>query len=294
MRFELSGELIDELLFYMEDQNGEFFLDTSRGIVVNDGETIAEQDEDDSNDRYITLPDWGPSEGFRLMERFIAGLHNPAARKELAAALDRGKGVFRAFKDTIAQYPEVEKLWFNFKDRHMKREITRWYNSLRELWGLELIGEEPEDIESLALEDFHFRPGVAADREAAEKLRRLCAGNGAETEAGDSAEKAGTSPWIFPGDICVVTESSGGEFAAYISAAHTAPANIHIYALEVTPEHRGLGLGKTLLSRLLEIADNSGITGITIDIPAENETFSRVLNREFFKPKTIRYCRNKR
>jgi hypothetical protein len=46
------------------------------------------------------------------MEKFTAGLNNPVARQELTAALNKNKGVFRAFRDVLEQYPEVEKIWF--------------------------------------------------------------------------------------------------------------------------------------------------------------------------------------
>lgn len=38
----------------------------------------------------------------------------------------------------------------------MKREVIRWYNALREEWGLELIGEEPEETDDLVQDDFRF------------------------------------------------------------------------------------------------------------------------------------------
>ena len=90
MRFELTKTLIDNILFSMEDQNSEFLLYTAEAMVVcteNDEFYDAEAAEADDG-RYISLPDWGPAEGFLLMERFAAGLHNPAAREELSAALD--------------------------------------------------------------------------------------------------------------------------------------------------------------------------------------------------------------
>jgi GNAT superfamily N-acetyltransferase len=290
MQFELTEALIDEVLFFMEDQDGEFYLDTQEGIVVNEDSDEFDKDAFESdNDRYISLPDWGPSDGFRLMERFTAGLHNALIREELSAALDRGRGVFRAFKDTLAQYPEAEKLWFAYKDQEMKREVISWYNSLRESWGLELIGEEPEDIVSLVLEDFRFRTGTPQDSDRAEKLHR------AETRADATADM---DEWAFPGDLCFVAETAGGEFAGYINAVRSGAAAhgsgfLRICAVEVQAEYRGLGVGKALITRLLEKADSEKIPNIIIDLPAGQEPFSRVLLRENFKPGVQRYYREK-
>jgi GNAT superfamily N-acetyltransferase len=293
MQFELSQALIDDILFYMEDQDGDYLLDTQEGMVIStDDEDFDNEAFDHDDGRYISLPDWRPSDGFRLMERFAAGLHNALAREELSAALDRGRGVFRAFKDTLTRYPEIEKLWFDYKDREMKREVISWYNALRESWGLELIGEEPEDIAGLALEDFRFREGTAQDSAPAQELHRACLSEN-NGEHGDIF--AGMGEWVFPGDIGVVAETAGGEFAGYASAVRSGAAGggliLRICAVEVQAEYRGLGLGKALTSRVLEQADREKIPRVIIDLPAGREHFARALLREDFKPSVQRFCR---
>jgi GNAT superfamily N-acetyltransferase len=305
MQFELTEALIDEILFFMEDQNGDFLLDTQEGIVLSTDDEIFEDDEADDDDRYISLPDWGPSDGFRLMEHFTAGLRNALVREELSAALDRGRGVFRAFKDILAQYPEAEKLWFSYKDREMKREVISWYNSLRESWGLELIGEEPEDIVGLVLEDFRFRQGTAQDNDKAQELHHVCLEEYNDTYNNTyknmynhtyDNESISMSKWLFPGDLCFVAETAGEEFAGYISAVRSNSAAqgsevLRICTLEVQAEYRGLGLGKALIAHLLEQADREKISCIIIDLPAGQEHFSRALLRENFKLGVQRYYR---
>ncbi|MDR2921734.1 MAG: GNAT family N-acetyltransferase [Treponema sp.] len=284
MQFELTPALIDEILFFMEDQHGEFLVDTQEGIVISADDEEFDNEADD--DRYISLPEWDSSEGFRMMGHFTATLRNALVREELSAALDRGRGVFRAFKNTLSRYPETEKLWFAYKEREMKRVIVSWYNALRESWGLELIGEEPEDIEGLALEDFNFREGAEGDRHRAEKLHQSCAG-----ECGGADILSGMGGWVFPGDISFVAETAGGDFAGYISAQRSSEALLRICALETEREYRGLGLGKELVARLLEKADSLNIANVVIDLPAGQEFFSRALLRESFRPCVMRYCR---
>ncbi|GHV50003.1 hypothetical protein AGMMS49579_02900 [Spirochaetia bacterium] len=305
MQFELTEALINDILFAMEDQDGEFLVDTQTGVVVNqnDEDFEEEAEEDQPMDRYIGLPEWESADGFRLMERFAAGLRNPPVRMELTAALNQGKGVFRAFKDILGRYPEAEKLWFARKEREMKRQIIRWYNSLREEWGLARIGGEPEDTADLMLEDFRFREPEENDAAAKEELHRFCVGEyqkyaaensiaGIGLEEDSSAAESGAGP-----DVGLVAETGGGEFAGYISAVHKGPA-LHINALEVRAEYRGLGIGEALLSRLLEKAAHDAeeltaqepISRITIDLPAGTEGFSRVLLRSAFTPYTTRYC----
>jgi ribosomal protein S18 acetylase RimI-like enzyme len=297
MRFELTEALIDNILFSMEDQGGDFFLDTRQGVVADGASGVgADPDPGAEEKRYIRLPKWDSSNGFRLMERFAAALRNPLVREELSGALNQGKGVFRAFKNILGRHPEAEKLWFVFKERAMKREILRWYNALREEWGLQRIGEEPEETGDLVLEDFRFRRGTAADESAAAELHRFCTGEFGNTAAEEQTGlPAGDRPWAFPGDISLIAETVGGEFAGYIAAVGGGPL-VHICALEIKPGYRGLGIGEALLSRLLDTAaDQKGrISQLSIDLPAAAEGFSRVLLRESFRSCFTRYCRDLR
>ena len=258
MRFELDKALLDDILFHMENQDGNFLLDIQEGYVINteNNEDFDEDFEFDDDERFISLPEWSPSDGFRLMERFAAGLKNPVIRTELSNALDRSRGVFRAFRDVLVRYPETEKQWFNFKEQEMKEEVIAWYNSLREEWGLEPIGCEPEDNTALVLEDFVF------------KIINECTG------------------------VCLIAETSNGDFAGKICGILDDTV-LCINTLEVVSEFRGMGIGKTLLSKVLKKADDSRLD-VTIDVPVESDFFERSLLLENFKPCMKRFirCRN--
>ncbi|MCL2243652.1 MAG: UPF0158 family protein [Treponema sp.] len=262
MRFELDKLLIDEILFFMENQDGDFRLDTQKGQIVDfnniDFKHQLEDEPDEesdfeNDDRYISLPEWGSQDGYRMMEHFAAGLKSPVARHELSLALNNNKGVFRAFKNVIVQYPEIEKMWFKYKENEMKNEVIAWYNSLRETWGLEPVGSEPEDTSSLVLEDFVLREGES--------------------------------------DFSFIAETSDKEYAGAINASLN-DSILKINNLEVNPEYRGLGLGKTLLAKLLEKADEKKLT-VTIDLPSQSDFFSRSLHLEEFKPCMRRFIREK-
>ena len=290
MQFELTKALIDDILFSMEDQEGKFFVDTRDGIIAS-GTELDTQIEDG---RYISLPDWDSSDGFRLMEHFAAKLKNPLIREELSSALNRGRGVFRAFKDILGLHPEAEKLWFTYKDRTMRREIISWYNALREEWGLEKIGTEPEETTDLVHEDFRFRAFTEADLPSAQKLHEICINeNPYLTEHSVKADRFA----FLPGTHAWTAESGNGEFAGFLGAVFD-KENFHIEYLEVMPEFRGLGIGETLLARFLESIDRERAEGkrqafsVYLDLPAETEGFSRVLLRENFSPGMISYRRS--
>jgi GNAT superfamily N-acetyltransferase len=290
MQFDLTEALIDDILFSMEDQNGEFLLDTQGGMIVP-GDEIPDNP-DEKEERYIDLPEWDSASGYQLMEHFTAALRNPVARNELNTALNRGRGVFRAFKDILGYYPEIEKRWFTYKEREMKRSIIRWYNGLREEWGLEKIGTEPEETEDLVLEDFRFREADPSDAGEAENLHRICREEylkyARENNPAAEVFLEGLS-WSFPGDLALVAETGGGDFAGYAAAAGADPV-LHVFALEVKPEYRGLGVGETLLSRFLEKAREGPYPRVSMDLPPPAEGFSRELLRKAFKPYAVRYC----
>jgi len=286
MRFELDSALTDDILFCMENQDGEFVLDTCEGRVID----VNNNDDDGKTDdveRFIPLPEWSPSDGFRLMEKFAASLRNPVLRHELSAALGRNKGVFRSFKNVLEQYPETAKLWYSYKDCGMKREVTAWYNALREEWGLAPIGGEPEDTSSLILEDFIIRKGTRDDFEKAAALHKLCAATG-DKAISDVYESMNSCP--LNDEFFFVAETANGDFSGCICAAADAPETARIFALEVKSEYRALGLGKALLSKLLEQADEQKLAA-TIDLPADSEYFARSLLMEDFKPCVQRFAR---
>jgi GNAT superfamily N-acetyltransferase len=244
--FQLTQELIDDIIFWMEAQNGDFVVDAEAGRVVNVEEL---QGGEFDQARYIDLPEWDSVDGFGLMEGFTASLKNPPAQKKLAAALNRGRGVFRAFKDVLAEFPHVEKIWFSYKDKELEKAVRVWYDGLCEEAGIQKIGEEPEETGELIDEDFFF----AVDKEEARVS--ITALNALEIQAGKISAKI-----------------DGGALT--------------IEELFVDESFRGLGLGEELLKKLLAEYEQAKIT---IDIPVESETFSRVLLRESFTPILTRF-----
>jgi GNAT superfamily N-acetyltransferase len=289
-QFEMTEALMDDILFSMEDQEGEFYIDTYEGVVVggfdfDESELWEDSDEREEDEgRLISLPEWDSSDGFRLMEHFAAGFHNPLIREQLTLALNRGKGVFRAFKDILNQYPETEKLWFSYKEQEMKKEILRWYNGLREEWGIEKIGVEPEETAGLVLKDFRFRSYKKSDAVSVEGLYKFCL-----EEAGDGITGQETKPVLdSPGSLSLVAESGGGEFAGYIYAVKEGE-NLCINNIGVKPEFRCLGIGEALLVHLLEKLDSSETKQVRVDLPSSAMDFSRVLAREGFEPRMVRY-----
>ncbi|MCX7655413.1 MAG: UPF0158 family protein [Treponemataceae bacterium] len=319
MPFELDEALIDAIIFAMEDQETAYFVDPKEGLLLSEKEILEKEDEVDV-DRYIPIPYWDSNEGFRLMERFVVALKNPLAKTELTRALDRGRGVFRAFKDTLSRYPVIEKRWFRYKEQVMRRTVLEWYNSLREDWGLERIGTEPEETEDLLGEDITIRSAREEDRSAIQQIHEQCLlhlqrvlierPRGSQN-IGQSQEEGGflyqegtqeleqvealffTPPPPKTGDIQFVAETTSKEIVGHIMV-HPSPYGFHVTMLEVLPEYRGLGIGEQLLDQVLARIPSEISHAMTIDIPTCFEGFSRVLARHEFSPLVVRYIRSKK
>jgi GNAT superfamily N-acetyltransferase len=238
MQFELTEELSDLIIFAMENQHEEFALDTETFELVPLEEVSEEAlDEGDGLLRYVPVPEWTPADGFRLMERFVAGLQNPVYREKLTAALAGGKGVFRRFKDTVKERPDIERRWFTFKEQAMREVVTEWYNDLRDAWGLERIAVEPAETEDLVLSDFTIRQVEGEAPIAFE----------AEAPAGETAARA----------------------SARTGAGDGGSSRLVVAELFVEPAFRGLGLGTLLLERLVETARREGWASIDIELAGE-------------------------
>lgn len=159
----LTQALLDCIIFAMEDQASSYVIDLEEGELLNEEELrFIEIEEELSIEalekRFLAIPDWEPSDGFQLMEQFALQVRNPLYRERLLSALQSGRGVFRKFKDVLAEIPILERRWFAFKDEHLKRVVVTWY---REQEGtlslLNLPDEEAETFsEDILLEDFTF------------------------------------------------------------------------------------------------------------------------------------------
>jgi len=271
MNFGLTNEIRNQIIFSMEDQGNSYVFDAvSERPVLRTEDTVVD------DDQYYNLPVWDSLQGFQLMERFVSSLRNPMARESLRAVLASGRGVFRNFKLVLKDYPEVERLWFSFKDREMKSIIARWYTALCDQWGLESLGEEPEESDDLLHDDFVFRP---ARDESDEELVFMSADAVAqELQSMHDQEPGKVLSGLWQELRCSCSESSDftligetveGDYAGCITVA-TMPdsgygENTHtviLTALYVVPRYRGLGVGRELLEQCRSNLQKRGIKWI--------------------------------
>lgn len=286
MKFELTDEVCNLIIFAMEDQ-GERYLFDSMDIVVVKKVDVAEMDAD----RYYSLPVWDSVRGFKVMERFVSMLRNPLAREQLRAVLFAGKGVFRNFKNVLKEYPEVEKLWFSFKESQLKQSILSWYNVLCDSWGLEHIGVEPEETEDVLYDDFVFRQFSERDSETlfwaantiVQELESKYKGDFGSAIAQLWQQQRGESDPKT--EFTMIVETVEGDFAGCITASpypEESRYTVLITSFFVMPSYRGLGLGKELLHVCLNELKGRGVRWVLTGGMTIPETFVKTMQRNGF------------
>lgn len=254
MDFSLSEELINEIIFSMEDQTSSYIFDSESCTLVK-----KESIDETKSDKYISLPTWDSVKGFHVMERFVSHLRNPMARVDLRDALFSGHGVFRNFKNVLKKYPEVYKMWHLYKEKEMKQIVVRWYNGLSEIWGFEKFSEDFEDDE-LIFDDFVFREYESKDEEHI-LLSNVNIVSEIEERFSGELGCAMSDLWLYQqeiscleDDFTMIVETVSGDFAGFASLSvfsANAPQTVLLSTLFIEPDFRGLGLAKGLLETCL-------------------------------------------
>lgn len=275
--FELDDVTMEAIVFAMEDQDCRRVIDLESGKVLSPEEAGGLAD-------CSPPPAWSSREGYHLMEEFVRTIRSPGARHDLAAALNRGRGVFKAFKAALAEYPEVERAFHDHKAKVMRSAIRSWYDDIREAKGLERLGSEPEENEDLIAGELGIRLGPASEArafifdlcqgamdEALEQLPEVLA----EYEGALLEESLEGEDWIG----AWIDDGEGGAIAG------AAARRIHgegrslgcIFFVYVNPDFRRSGFGRTLVSALVASFRGEGTELILVDSAFLPREFSAVL-----------------
>jgi GNAT superfamily N-acetyltransferase len=284
MELNLTPELIDQIIFGMENQKERFFLDLDMGELVEFEAAERQSLIADQQTRYIRLPEWNSSKGFQLMEKFIMSLHNPVAREMLRDSLTSGKGVFRNFKNVLKESPEIERLWYHFKEHEMKSYVVDWYTSMKEARELENVQlNEEDETDALVLSDFVIdvpaafseKSFITLDREAFNEIYTRY-----PDELIDYLYENSRNHLTLDLNDLLCAETPSQELAGFLWVVEEqldqpdSPASpfsetllvSRIIQIYVQREYRGLGLAKALLEQYLEDGYKRGIDWIFIEM----------------------------
>ena len=287
----LTDEFMFQIIFCMEDQGNEYLLDLEKQVIV---ERVFVEDRESRNaERFLLLPEWFPSDGYRTMEKFVATLRNPVYREKLKDVLNSGRGVFRQFKDVVHEMPSIERLWFHFKDIEMQKRIYEWY----ELYDVaftfsRLPGEGMEDDAHEALEeDFLFSDDLFENHGEYEKLRDECIDLYRSRNVPYRAyllqeiERA----WVIgEKDRALFALTPQQEVAAIIIWHHETSLPAVVRAYYVRAPYRGLGLFHLLFDRVCEQAGRLGARQTILELWDESIPIESMFRE--IAPKSVRKC----
>lgn len=270
----LSDEFLFQVIFCMEDQANEYCVDLKDGIITETA-FVADRREIDPQ-RFLDLPPWYPSDGFRTMEKFVSTLRNPIYRERLRQVLQSGKGVFRQFKDVLHEQSSLERLWYYYKDREIRRRIFHWYERHDEAFRLARLGEEaPEDGPGeLIREDFAIvtdaGPYLEDIESAGARIVERLHASGQRTDLHIAVQVR--EAWKeHVDDKHVVALSLSGQFVAFIRYrvyVDEGVAVIRCYAVD--EEFQGLGVFHYLFDSLCAQLNNQGIREVVVRLAGES------------------------
>jgi len=270
----LSDEFLFQVIFCMEDQANEYCVDLKDGIITEAAFVVDRREIDPP--RFLDLPPWYPSDGFRTMEKFVSTLRNPIYRERLRQVLQSGKGVFRQFKDVLHEQSSLERLWYYYKDREIRRRIFHWYERHDEAFRLARLGEEaPEDGPGeLIREDFSIvtdaEPYLEDIEAAGARIVERLHASGQRTDMHIAVQVR--EAWkAHVDDKHVVALSLSGQFVAFIRYrvyVDEGVAVIRCYAVE--EEFQGMGVFHYLFDSLCSRLNNQGIREVVVRLAGES------------------------
>jgi hypothetical protein len=155
--FPLTDASLERIIFAMEDQSNELLIDLETGDLIEKTK-YSEENPDSVSERYVEPPSWDSRRGFTILEAFAATIASPPELKlALNAALRRGKGVFRAFRQALSNDAALSRRFQDFKLRAMRPVVEEWLGTLQEERRLATLKEEPEDIGDIAASEIEFK-----------------------------------------------------------------------------------------------------------------------------------------
>lgn len=273
MCFNLTESIIDEVIFSMENQDGEYLFDSENQCVVPlDALDFSGQEE--PNENMYSLPRWSSGDGFEIMQKFAESLRIPNVQAQLLQVLANGRGVFRNFKNVLKQYPHIEKRFHAFKQSKMRSVVVEWYNSLRESWGLEKLNQDFEEYNELTQEDFEFSPYnhqkdsdcIASEaNKIAEEIKAEFNGEQGNAIAHFWLRKFDYyKPADKDGIICRTLSDEFAGCLLFSRCESFAKNVVALTAVFVNQNYRGLGISRELFSRGISYLKRCGIQSFII------------------------------
>jgi len=285
--FQLTPEIIDLIIFGMENQSDKYCVDIKTGNVLSEHHA-RESFEDKYIDSFIvSVPDWLPSDGFQLMESFVAALHNPEYKDILRKVLAAGKGAFRNFKNTVKEHSSLTQQWYLHKEKVMRSRVIDWYNLNSEILKYGDLDENTDETEDLVYSDFTFETGCSKwgniiNEKFDESIRESQGDQG--SVLAEYLIRKNRSWLAIPGNLplCICVETLDGEFAGSISGGIIAVGDMHssvavANVIWVEKKFRGMGLARHLIDLFSQKAKSEGCEKLIFELPGRGSVLNSTL-----------------
>jgi len=285
--FKLTPEIIDMIIFGMENQSDEYFVDISTGEVMSDTQVMEEYEDEIIDTKFIPEPNWLPADGFQLMESFVAYLHNPVQKETLGKVLSAGRGAFRNFKNTIKENESLTQQWYVHKEKVMKSIVIDWYNLNSEILKYNDIEENTDETENLILSDFIF----TGNSKKWESLILPKSSEAVQESLGE--EDTIIADYVISRNriihdqsgsrhVFISAETVGGDFAGFISGLVIGqePSSCIISVVDiiwVEKIFRGLGIARRLVDEYSKNVRVAGVKRIVYELPGSIPTMVSTL-----------------
>ncbi len=286
--FQLTPEIIDMIIFAMENQADEYYVDIKTGDVLSESQAEEEYDDEYINSFTVPVPDWFSSDGFQLMESFVAAMHNPVYEDQLRKILSAGKGAFRNFKNTVKEHESLTQQWYRHKENIMSSRVIEWYNLNSEILKYKDINENTDETDNLISSDFIFLEGDSKWQDVFKEKYSEAVNeslSGLDSFYADYIISRNEYYSNLPGNIplLICAETISGEFAGFISGyifkSNLNPSSFALAnAVWVEKLYRGLGLAKSLIDKYFILAQKNNAEKIIFELPESNSVLNSTLD----------------
>ncbi len=265
----LTDEFLFQIIFCMEDQANEYYIDLKQQNICES--VFIEQRIESDPDRFISIPEWLPSDGFHTMEKFISTLRNPIYRERLKNVLLLGKGVFRQFKDVLHEQPSIERLWYYFKDKEMRNKIYEWYDLHDTAFSLASLKDQGPDDDTLDVikEDFTISEDLTTHKDVFEQFRKECLQtyNDRQNPYSFSIYQDVEKAWKMKENYFALFALTTNEDVVATLFYHLDPLArvVEIKAYYIIEEYRGIGLFHLLFDSLCVKMKAKGVDDLILD-----------------------------
>lgn len=277
---KITNDILEKVLHGMENQLERLFWDPSDGLLKK---------ENNKKNSLIPLPKWSSEDGYLLMKQFVASLPEEGFSQQLKKILASGSGVFRHFKNALAERPEIHKAWRRYKEQEMRTKALDWFSRCSDALELEGLGSEPEDWDDLIPSDFTIRRAKDSDVTVIEYWNQEAI-NEISPESSRQNIQWELSHMNRPMEEFLVAETPMGQFVGFAWIhinKHCDFLNGRIMQLYVQEKYRGLGIGRMLMLRCIDESLKKGAQRISIQIPSSLEILNPWLENNGFQEQSI-------